>query len=533
MPAQLSLFSQVTRVAAGLGLFVAGLVSLGGAERPKAENDIAIRMSPYEVSANSVDFKRWIKVSSPNYIVYTDANQKDATALIREFEMLHRASQTFFRRRMQNLPPTHIVLPTSNSDWKKIRSKGTVEWTAAVSQPARGFASLILVEYDWQNESPAMVRAIQGQGLIRAMNLDGPLWFFNGMGAFFETSEINGDSLMFGRQSVRTVSLKMEGWLSWQRFFEIDQRSEEFRKEWDVGRYFGQSAAFVQYLLANPDPVWTARLVEWAARMEAGQAPTEVEFKRVFGEDFKGWQKAMDAYHRTGKYNVTTVRVPPQTMNFVPIKIDLPVTEMRELFVLSQILNQRIKASEESLDALLARGLKTESLRELLAEACYQWKRMDAGGAQLRRLADGSTLNPAIYSTMAMELVSRGLPRVTSHSRLGAKEAEDAILLGRKALAIEPQHKIANEAVAWAEALGPRVDGAAVERIEKIYRVLVDQVSTSEVLSALAMARWRAGQTDAARALCDELLASPYAEKTAKGLAESLRAELRSPFKAP
>ena len=31
-------------------------------------------MSPYEVSANSVEFQHWIKLGSPNYILYTDAS---------------------------------------------------------------------------------------------------------------------------------------------------------------------------------------------------------------------------------------------------------------------------------------------------------------------------------------------------------------------------------------------------------------------------------------------------------------------------
>lgn len=524
-------FSRSMRLGAALLATVFGGALLFGAE--KAANDLAIRMSPYEVSANSIDFKRWIKVSSPNYIIYTDAKEKDALALIREFELLHRGAQTFLRRKVQNLPPTHVVLPTSNSDWKKIRNKGSVEWTAAVSAPASTFARLILVEYDWQNHATDMVHAVQGQGLAYAMNIEAPLWFYNGIGSFFETAEFKGDSIELGRQNTRTLALTQEGYLPWQRLFEITRDSKEYRKEWEVDKVFAQAAGFVQYMLAHPDPVWKERLIEWAALMAADAAPSEAEFKRVFGYDYKGWQKEMETYHRGGKYNVTTVRVPPQAMQFTPVRIDLPVTEMRELFILSQVLNQRIPDSEASLTSLLARGLKTESLRELLAEACLNWKLKDQGMEELRKLEAAGSLNPAVHAGIAVQLCYQRVPKITIHTRFEAETAAAILAAANRALSIEPRHKRASNFYVWSQALAATVDPAAIERLEAHYKFMVNHVATSDILSALAVAHWRLGQPERARVVAETLCDSPFADKEAKEIARDLLEALRLPFAAP
>lgn len=511
---------------------VATAASLAGAT-PKPANEVAVTMSPFEVRAASVDFKRWIKVSSPNYIVYTDAKEKEALEAIRELEMLHRAVQVFFRRRMLSLPPTHLVMPTSNSDWKKIRSKGSVEWTAAVSQPSGYLTRIILVEYDWQSETLDSVRGVQGQGLVKALNLDGPLWFSAGVGAFFETAEFKEGSLVLGRQNPRTLALQMEGYLPWQRFFEIKYTSDEFRKEWDVGKVFAQSAGFVQYLLTHPEPVWAERLIEWAALLEADNRPSETEFKRVFGQDFKGWQKTMEAYHRTGKYNMTSVQVPAASMQFTPVRIDLPVTEMRELFVLSQILNQNIPDSKTSLTALLLRDIKTESLRELLAEACYRWNLKEQAFTELKKLEGAGSLNPSVHAAIARHVCYDHIRKITINARLSAEVAAQVHASATRALELEPRHQMGSDFYVWSLALGPTVDASTIDKLEKHYRVIVDETPTSDVLSALAVAHWRLGQTARARAVAETLRDSPFADKEAREIARDLLEVLRQPFAAP
>src|SRR5207248_2505107 len=112
--------------------------------------------------------------------------------------------------------------------------------------------------------------------------------------------------------------------------------------------------------------------------LNADHAPTESEFKAIFTQDWKTWQRTLERYSGGGGYMLYTVKIPPEKLQFTETKFQLSVREMRDLFIVAQILVQTVPASEISLDALLASGLKTESLREFLVAACLKWKRSDA-----------------------------------------------------------------------------------------------------------------------------------------------------------
>src|SRR5262245_55251173 len=81
---------------AGL-LAVVSLSVASAADAPSPEGPV-VRLSPYEVSASSVDFRNWRRVSTAHFTIYTDARAKAADAVLRQFEMLHTMAQQYFRR---------------------------------------------------------------------------------------------------------------------------------------------------------------------------------------------------------------------------------------------------------------------------------------------------------------------------------------------------------------------------------------------------------------------------------------------------
>lgn len=508
-------------VAAIFALAVAA--SLGAAERPRE----VVRMSPYEVSANSIDFRNWIKVATPHYIIYTDTDFIEASGVLRELELLHLALQVFFGRPAGHGPPTVLVLPTSRSDWHKIASKGAVDWQVALSAPTEDLFQLILVHYEWQKSGLGLVRAGQAGPLLEAMNLNGPFWFTRGVSRFMETAQFSGDAVTLGRMSARVGNLVEHGWLPWPRFFRLTEKSPEFTRDGtDRFRLDGQAAIFMQHMLTHPDPVWVDRLLQWAAITDAQEEPGEAAFEAVFAQDWKAWQASMDRYLTEGSYQTATWRMPAGFQLPAPARLELPVPEMRELFILSQILNQRVAASTLSLDTLLAKGLKTEALREMLAEACFRRDRPEAGQAELAKLAAGGAQNPAVYAVAALEIFKRHMPEPSLHARVPEAAAAEIRSLCEKALQLSPEHAKSANLLAQAIAFGPAADGENAAAIEKIYHRAKGHFSTSTVLTALAVARWRAGQAAPARAVSRALLDSPYADKQAKAIAAALMLEL-------
>jgi len=487
-----------------------------------------VMMSPYEVTADSIKFEKWVKIASPNYTLYTDAEPKEALAIAREMEMLHVAVQRFFRREAMRSAPAIVVMPTSRSDWRQVESKGLkVEWRVAVSQTDGRAVDVITEQHNWQLWGREVMRAALGRREMRRMNLRGPFWFGRGVGTFFQTAEFQGETVILGEQHSRTTALLLRGWIPWERFFKIDGSSPEFTDRGQVARLDGQCAAFIQYALTHPDPAWFDRLLRWAALQEAGREPTEAAFQEIFGQDWKTWQKTMEDHRRNRrKHHVSTLRVPPEDMGAAPVRVDLPVREMRELFVLSQILNQRVPASERALDALLAKGVKSPGLRDMLIEACVLQKRWaDVLREARKQIADGST-NPAIYALAGQEMLQQRIPPIAIHARLGGADAEEVRAWSRQAIALAPLHPGANNVFGWSEAFGPTVTAANVAAIDERVRVVAGQFPTSDLMAALMIARWRMGEAAAARSLAIELKDSPYANKRAKDLAEAILREL-------
>lgn len=526
-PSTLLALALVTTVAVGLFSPSAFAAKKNFQDKIGAAEDIGptIALSPFEVRAESIEFKDWIKIESPHFLLYTDASSKVAMRLVKEMEMVHQAAQFYFRRTAVKIPPVIVVLPTGRSDWRKIANKGGVEWQVASSMVGNT-RNIISIQYDWQQDGLDSMWSMIGTREVRSMNIKGPLWFNRGVSSFFHTVEFRNDTLTIGKQSIYAYTVSQRGWMNWPKFFSISHRSPEFVKDSDtLHHYLGQSAVFAHFLLTNSDPAWTQRLIRWAAYLEAGNEPTEESFKETFQLDWKGFEKMVDQMLNGGKYTTGIIKFPPAALAFPVTKVDLPAREMRELFVLTQILNQDTPDSDKSLEALLARGLKIEGFRELLADACQKRDRLDSNLEELRSIMSNGSANPAVYTQAATILFNRSVPKYTPDARLGA-DTQQIREWCNKALELEPLYVEANELLAWTEAFAPSVEKTNLEAIARICRTLDGKAATDQALTALAIARWRSGGLKQARTLCERLNASPFTGPQAKTITKDLLARL-------
>jgi len=484
-------------------------------------------MEPYEVLAASAEFKRWIKVRSPNFVIYTDARRKHAMKLLEQMEIFHIAFQHIIGRNAQVRAPTIVVLPTAGSDWRKMQSKGNVDWKVAMSAANGSVADASICQYNWQKTGLYVVWSSLTSSRLNAVNIDGTFWFRRGMNRFFETVNFSGRKITIGYTNSRTTTLVHDGWLPWERFFEITGSSPEFTKDGSaLHKFNGQSAAFTQYMLAHKDPIWQGRLSVWNAFLATGRPPSEEDFETVFGQNWEEWSETMKEYLERGKYRVVTFDFPDEILVFRREQLPLPTEEMRELFIITKILNQSIPESDHALDALLARGLKTEALRELLVEACLERGNAEGAREQLQALIDNDSQNPAVYSQAAWLVFSSHVSEFSLDSRLPADSAVQIRKLCNAAISIEPLNLLASETLAWTEAFSPTIRRSNLNTLEELCRRMDGNGQTGELIAALAIARWRSGQDESAIAACNPLLASAYASESMRNLAEELMARV-------
>lgn len=510
---------------AGVLAGVFGLNAAVAAEGASAPETVV--MSPFEVSANSVDFISWRKVSTTNFIIYSDAGAKRVDQLLRQMEMLHTMAQRYFRRKAVQRRPMIFVLPTSGSDWRKIESKSNVQWRVAISDPAHTLGDVIITHYDWEDD-PTLIFDEFGRAELRWLNLPEPLWFQRGMMEFVGAARFEGERVSLGEQGWKVPYVVRGGWLDWPAMFRVTFQSPEYVRADLVHRLDGQAGVFVQYLLTHTDPSNVERLMQWVSITDAKPNVPEAEFERIFGKKYGEWEKMLDGFLRGGQFRVSQLTLPRGALEIKTTNHTLPVREMRELFVVAQIMNQRVPAAQESLDKLLARGgLKTEALRELLAEACVVHDRPGPATAELRKLIDAGSTNPEVFALAASLGFRARVPEVGLQSRI-TEGGDELRAWCARAIELEPRHREANRIDAWLQALGPTVDTANIEAIKQAYQRVAGNSSTVGMVAALAVAVWRTGDGATARGLCQKLVESSFTDQEALGVATALLRETAS-----
>lgn len=506
-------------------LILAAILGLAAFESGAA--DEIIKMSPFEVVAESVEFEGWKKLRSPNFVVYTDATAESVRPLLQQMEMMHIVAQVLLGRKPLNHQPVHVVLPTRNSDWKELRSRGKVDWKVAVSGES-DFSYLCVVHYDWQENGIHVMWTMLSSIETTILGLDWAFPLERGFRYYFETMRPSEAGVKVGAANPRILAVKNSGWLKWDRFFKINSRSPEYRESGsDSRRFAGQAAAFMHYWLAKSEPAALAKLMDWNARLQAGRKPTSAEFEAVFGLTFKEFDRVMKKYVSDDKFVIRNYGIPSDLNDFVVTEIDVTTREMRELFVLVQIKNQRIDDSKRALDSLLARGVETPHLRSLLVSACMDWRRRDDALAVMEGMIEAGDNAAETYVGAAALTFFQNVGPPALDTRLSPEAAAQIQRYVQGAFDREPLSTGTNTALAWTHALVADIDQADLDAIRAACRRMDGHGDTSNPLAALAVAAWRVGDVELARRLVDLLLASPYCDRHARPVMEKLSKRLR------
>lgn len=490
----------------GVGLIVGFGGGLTGGSADELGSPPVVMMSPYEVSAASVEFEGWKKLISPNFVVYTDAAATEVRPMMERLEMIFMATQVTIGRRPLTHAPITLILPSSRSDWKKIRSKGQVQWKVGATS-FHQLAYFVVLEYDWQDDGVSLVYTITTNLNLRLLGMESAFAIGRGLSYFFETAEMHEGALNIGQANSRVGQLKYDRWFEWEKFFSINKKSPEYLRDSDLlHRFNAQAAIFVHYLLMQEDPKMKAGLWEWNMLLLAGKDPTEALFESVFGMGWDTLQETMEHYLSKGSFTTRLYRFPPELMKFVVTELEVKTQEMRELFVLTQIHNQRIDDSKLALDSLLDKGLKTADLRSMLVGACLSWDRKDAALNVLREMIAEGGQYPEVYGKAAELILEASPPGHFPPTEVLA----EAKALARTALEGESLMAEVIEGLALLIALEPEMTAAKVGEIKQLCRRLAGNGPTDGALAALAFASWRAGDTARAQRVCELLRDSQF-----------------------
>ena len=532
-----SAFLAVLSLTILLGCFTADLGAAGGRAEPLAQDDgDVVKLPAFIVTAESMEFERWSKTVSPHFVIYTDHDSAEARDILLHLEKLKTALDKLVGLRTVPTRPMVFIFPSHGSDWNKVENLDRKEeWTArSVSW---------ILDYNitqlWVVREPPLLGQLilhedpdiglyfaMGSYVSRSHNLPNPLWFDRGMGILAAYAKVGKDTVGFGLHNPRELQFSRRDPIPWERFFVVTYGSAEYQQTQSVLKLDAQCSLAVRCLVTSQNPPLRERLYDWLYYVGEGHAPTEAKFKELFGWDWAAWMEVLCRHYTLfNKMRGIEIGLSPAECAPPIQRTDLHAVEMRELFLLSQIVGGGAKHSTDVLDHLLKKGIKTDTLRPLLASACVREKRTEPALAMLRALVQGRCANPRVYEEAARLILERAVPHVGPDSQLDA-EAGEIRALCQTALAVNPNSLAANDSLAWAIALESHPGPETIDAI----RIIIERQNcmhhTREIRAALSLAAHRLGDTELARRTCLSLASEPEQDDRVAAFTRQLLAAL-------
>jgi hypothetical protein len=178
----------------------------------------------------------WIKVSTPDFDLYTSARETEAREILNKFSQ----ARDFFLRvkattQTSHLPVT-IVLFDSNKDYRQYRDAITPAFFVGDEQ-----RDYILMSNLGEDRDLAATHEYS-HVLVRHSGLNLPVWLNEGMADVYSTMKVSEGKIVVGTSPKwRTTSLIGEMWIPLPDLLDAGHQSPLYNEANRVGAFYAQS----------------------------------------------------------------------------------------------------------------------------------------------------------------------------------------------------------------------------------------------------------------------------------------------------
>ncbi|HET9098887.1 MAG TPA: tetratricopeptide repeat protein [Acidobacteriaceae bacterium] len=245
---------------------------------------------------------RWTEISSPHFIVLTNAGERKGRHIANQLEQM----RSVF----------HLILPTGTSDDDvpitvfALKDKKSFQTLEPANYLAKGQLDLagyfqrsqernyILLRLDAQGEHPfAIVYHEYTHYMLRKSEEWLPTWLDEGMAEFYQNTDIDGKRVRLGQPSAGNIILLREsGLIPLTTLLQIDHSSPYYHEEQKGNIFYAESWALTHYLLIRDGENKTHHLEDYVHSMMEGQDSISAA-QSAFG-DLTKLNHALDAYVR-------------------------------------------------------------------------------------------------------------------------------------------------------------------------------------------------------------------------------------------
>jgi cytochrome c-type biogenesis protein CcmH/NrfG len=245
---------------------------------------------------------KWLRVTSANFVVYSDAGEKRARAIAERLEGFRALLATLFPKVIAAAQSEPLVVIAFHDDGAFKPFKPLFN-----GKPAN-LAGVYLSSSD---RSMVALDASANEGSYRvvfheyihkvvhgAADVPVPTWFSEGIAEFYSTATTKGLTAQIGYPIVEHVAyLQDRGVLPLDQLFAVTHDSPDYNERIKQGRFYAQSWAFVHSMMLSDQGAHRNQLSDFVARLTKGEAPAKA-FQSAFGMDLRAGEAALKSYLR-------------------------------------------------------------------------------------------------------------------------------------------------------------------------------------------------------------------------------------------
>ena len=402
-------------------------------------------------------------MSSPHFLVVTDAGDRRGREVAIRFEQMRAVYATLMSHAKVNLPiPLEIVAFRNSKEFRQVAPlwNGKPVQLAGLFQGASD-RCFILLDLSVENPWNVVFHEYAHQLMNGNLNQELDPWFEEGFAEYFSTIEVDSHQARVGKIPSSTYEiLQHEGMLKVADLLRVQHNSGTYNESGDRRTvFYAESAIVVHYLF---DHQMISKLATYFAVKIDKKQPVENAIQQAFGMSASDLDKEIRRYVAAGQYRYYSMKTPAdiETTGYTtkPLSTESANAVIADVHLHS--LDYHEKAMLEFAAVLKSDPNNPAALRGM-GYVYLQKRDFEQAGEYFRRAAqlDSKDARVHYYSGLLMNL--RG-------ARVTKSDIEYMIGELKTAIALDPDFADAYEQLAYAQARSSDLSGALLSAYKAI-----------------------------------------------------------------
>jgi tetratricopeptide (TPR) repeat protein len=265
--------------------------------------------------AGGAKHDNWIEVRSPNFIVVSNAGEKQARKAAQQFEQIRSVFRDSLAVAKEH--PTPQITIFAVKDEKSLSELLPDYWTKGHSRVTGYFSYrmdqyYIAVNLDAQGDNPfKTVYHEYYHSLTMPYFPNLPTWLAEGLADFFGNTEIAGNNAKMGKPDPGLImELRQNSMIPLEILFKVDRHSPYYNEEHKTSVFYAESWALTHYLLIGDNQSHRQALMDFAAAVGRGEA-TDSAISKSLG-DIRQLQNNLSKYISKSTFSFYQMKAPAE-----------------------------------------------------------------------------------------------------------------------------------------------------------------------------------------------------------------------------